>query len=178
MKQVPHWGPANIWRYHKIIYLSGLPGARDLCIPAQRLFKWCYNSVQLCIVRSYFLKQQNSEGRYSTGLKYLLQQPVASSRRRVQYRLITKELHRGCSVCLNSTNSWAFPQGCVNYKAHSKPKRQRSWMYLLLKGKVTDRLWGFQMVEVPRFQDNRHMKVVRLSALHTGRLYPPSKYSW
>jgi hypothetical protein len=33
--------------------------------------------------------------------------------------------------------------------------------------------WGFQEVEVPRFQDNRHMKVVRLSALCTGRLYPP-----
>jgi hypothetical protein len=28
-------------------------------------------------------------------------------------------------------------------------------------------------VEVPRFQDNRHMKVVSLSALHTGRLYSP-----
>jgi len=27
-------------------------------------------------------------------------------------------------------------------------------------------------VEAPRFQDNRHMKVVRLLALHTGRLYP------
>ena len=31
----------------------------------------------------------------------------------------------------------------------------------------------FQEVEAPRFQDNRHMKVVRLSALCTGRLYPP-----
>ena len=31
--------------------------------------------------------------------------------------------------------------------------------------------WGFQEVEAPRFQDNRHMKVVRLSALCTGRLY-------
>jgi len=30
----------------------------------------------------------------------------------------------------------------------------------------------FQEVEGPRFQDNRHMKVVRLSALSTGRLYP------
>jgi hypothetical protein len=29
-----------------------------------------------------------------------------------------------------------------------------------------------QDVEAPRFLDNRHMKVVRLSALHTGRLYP------
>ena len=30
----------------------------------------------------------------------------------------------------------------------------------------------FQEVEAPRFQDNRHMKVARLSALCTGRLYP------
>ena len=29
-----------------------------------------------------------------------------------------------------------------------------------------------QEVEAPRFQDNLHMKVVRLSALRTGRLYP------
>ena len=35
-----------------------------------------------------------------------------------------------------------------------------------------DRPWGFQKVEAPRFQDNRRMKVVRLSALRTGRLYP------
>ena len=36
-----------------------------------------------------------------------------------------------------------------------------------------DRPRGFHEVEVPRFQDNRHMKVVSLSALRTGRLYPP-----
>jgi hypothetical protein len=35
-----------------------------------------------------------------------------------------------------------------------------------------DRPWGFQEFEAPRFQDNRHMKVVRLSTLRTGRLYP------
>ena len=30
-----------------------------------------------------------------------------------------------------------------------------------------------------RFQDTRHMKVVRLAALRTGRLYPsPRKYCW
>jgi hypothetical protein len=34
-----------------------------------------------------------------------------------------------------------------------------------------DRPWGSQEVEVPRFQDNLHMKVVRLSALRTDRLY-------
>jgi len=37
---------------------------------------------------------------------------------------------------------------------------------------------GFQEVEAPRFLDNRHMKMVRLSALRIGRLYPPRKYSW
>jgi len=34
-----------------------------------------------------------------------------------------------------------------------------------------DRPWGFQELEAPRFQDSRHMKVVR-SALCTSRLYP------
>ena len=34
---------------------------------------------------------------------------------------------------------------------------------------------GFQEVENPRFQDSRHMKVLRLSGLGTGRLYPPEK---
>jgi hypothetical protein len=34
------------------------------------------------------------------------------------------------------------------------------------------RPWVFLEVEVPRFQNYRHMRVVRLWALHTGRLYP------
>jgi hypothetical protein len=33
-------------------------------------------------------------------------------------------------------------------------------------------------VEDSRFQDKRNTKVVRLSALPTGRLYTPRKYSW
>jgi hypothetical protein len=42
------------------------------------------------------------------------------------------------------------------------------------KGKaILDRSWRFQEAEVPRFQDNRHIKVLWLSALRTGRLYPP-----
>jgi len=36
----------------------------------------------------------------------------------------------------------------------------------------------FQEDEAPRFQDNRHMKVVRLSALRTGHLYPPGNIPW
>jgi len=33
----------------------------------------------------------------------------------------------------------------------------------------------FQEVEAPRFQDNRHIKAVRLSAVRTDRLYPVGK---
>jgi len=37
-----------------------------------------------------------------------------------------------------------------------------------------DRPWWFQEVEAPTTsEDNRHTKVVRLSVLRTGRLYPP-----
>jgi hypothetical protein len=32
---------------------------------------------------------------------------------------------------------------------------------------------GLQEVQAPKFLDNRHLKMARLSALHTGRLYPP-----
>jgi hypothetical protein len=32
--------------------------------------------------------------------------------------------------------------------------------------------WGVQEVKAPGFLDNRHIKVVTLSALRTGRLYP------
>ena len=35
-----------------------------------------------------------------------------------------------------------------------------------------DRLREFQEIESPRFQDIRHMKMVRFSALRTARLYP------
>jgi hypothetical protein len=35
-----------------------------------------------------------------------------------------------------------------------------------------DRPWWCQEIEDHRFQDNRHMNVVRLSALRTGHLYP------
>jgi hypothetical protein len=37
-------------------------------------------------------------------------------------------------------------------------------------------LSGLQEVEAPEFLDNRHMKVVRLSALRTGRLYSRKEF--
>jgi len=39
--------------------------------------------------------------------------------------------------------------------------------------KATSRSRGFQKIEGQRFQDSRHMKMVRLLVLRTGCLYPP-----
>jgi predicted nuclease with RNAse H fold len=39
-----------------------------------------------------------------------------------------------------------------------------------------DRPLGFLEVEAPQFLDNRHMKMVTLSALRTGRLYPQERF--
>jgi hypothetical protein len=55
----------------------------------------------------------------------------------------------------------------IFYSVHEKAKQPCAGLV---------RSWGFQEVEVPKFQDNRHMKVVRLSVLRTGRLYS-RKYS-
>ena len=46
-----------------------------------------------------------------------------------------------------------------------------------LKVKGLDRPGGFQEAEALKFQDSRHVKVVRLSALRTGRLYTPGNIS-
>jgi hypothetical protein len=48
-------------------------------------------------------------------------------------------------------------------------------MFQMVNNPITglDRPWEFQEIEAPRFQDNRHMKVVRLSALLIGLLCPP-----
>jgi hypothetical protein len=55
------------------------------------------------------------------------------------------------------------------------------WVFLKKRGKAIPlQAWtgpGGSRRLTPRFHDNRH-KVVRLSALRTGRFYPPRKYSW
>ena len=67
-----------------------------------------------------------------------------------------------CSVFIICIKKDTFSQNITLY--------YKRWRY---SNPITglDRPWGFQEVEAPRFQDNRHMKVVRLSALGTGRLY-------
>jgi len=53
---------------------------------------------------------------------------------------------------------------------------RRRWEYNIkmdLREVGCDGMNGFHNVEAPRFQDSRHMKVARLSALNIGHLYPP-----
>jgi len=55
------------------------------------------------------------------------------------------------------------------------------WLVTIILVKVKQshyRNRGFREVDVHRIQDNQHMKVVRLSALCNGCLYPPRKHPW
>jgi len=63
---------------------------------------------------------------------------------------------RSPPVCLSTKENWpkiAEKQRHPKYKVKVKQSHYRPGQSL-----------GFQEVEAPRFQDNRHMKVVRLSA--------------
>ena len=80
----------------------------------------------------------------------------------VHSHLVTKSSILGAVPLLQRT---ALPRGAPN--TLFVMKKQYSCPITGL-----DRPWGFQETEAPRFKDSRHMKVVRLSALNTGRLYP------
>jgi hypothetical protein len=89
----------------------------------------------------------------------------------------------------NEYSNWSIPDGTKRLSSFEKFQRKfvflvhmtvhrdkfpitepSKWQTNPITGKDSPR--GFQESEVPIFQDNRYMKVVRLSALHTGRLYP------
>jgi len=95
------------------------------------------------------------------------------------------------SECMSITSSKDTPQHpnfqCLEISKNNMVDTRTSeewatlakltWFLLIDLGKSNpitdlDRPWGFQEAEATRFQDNRHMKVVRLSALRTGCLYP------
>ena len=96
------------------------------------------------------------------------------------YRKCTKPKHV-CLIWRNVTSSNVVPHSNMTLAEHFSLQTHILHMCLFLKVRhfrksipITglDRPWGFQEAEVPRFHDNRHMKVVRLSALRPGRLYP------
>ena len=58
------------------------------------------------------------------------------------------------------------------------------WLYLAFRSKgkafplqAWTGSWGSRTLRLPEFLENRHLKVAGLSALRTGRLYPPRKIS-
>jgi hypothetical protein len=54
-------------------------------------------------------------------------------------------------------------------------REQTAWKYRKVRNPVTVPE-GSRRLRLPDFHDIRHMKVVRLSALHTGRLYPQEMF--
>ena len=84
---------------------------------------------------------------------------------------LTKPVARPRTVGLRT--SIASRSTCTRLYTYSARARVR--VYISKSNPITglNRPRGFQEVEVPRFQDNRHMKVARSSALRTGRFLPP-----
>ena len=58
--------------------------------------------------------------------------------------------------------------------AHHRLKTLKYYLntFFLFPATDLERPLGLQKVEAPEVLDNRHMKVVRMSVLRTGRLYP------
>jgi len=50
--------------------------------------------------------------------------------------------------------------------------RHSTELVLVNPSTCLDRPWGFQKFSDPRYQDYKHMNLVGLSALRTGRIYP------
>jgi hypothetical protein len=71
-----------------------------------------------------------------------------------------------CVVVCDLKTSWMRRPGPTG----GLLRKKRGNLSIPFKG--LNKPWGFQEVEATRFQDNRHMKVVSLSALNTGHLYP------
>jgi len=77
---------------------------------------------------------------------------------------------------LFSNSASIYPDGVLYSRVRDFSFWRRVFVVFLSKSNPIiglDRPWRFQKVEAPRFQDIRHMKVVRLSAIRTCRLYPP-----
>jgi hypothetical protein len=80
---------------------------------------------------------------------------------------------------MNESNKTQRPKFCVtNIQTQNlryvflSPNILTTWFSEKVKGKIKEiPLEAWTEPEAPRFQDNRHMKVVRLLALCTGRLY-------
>ena len=115
--------------------------------------------------------------------KFALKQTISVFIERYTFRHLTVIIRNKCvySWQWNAFNLYAYNWSVslhlppLNFPKGNSP--QQTFVIKWIKSNpITglDRPWGFQQVEAPRFQDNRHMKMISLSALRTGRLYPPA----
>ena len=92
-----------------------------------------------------------------------------------------------CQSIRSARNEQCESDKCLTSKELSiiirTPKKKKGFKIMQQYGSIKvkrqsnntaclDRPRGFQEAEAPTFQDSRHMKVVRLSALCTGSIYP------
>jgi hypothetical protein len=81
----------------------------------------------------------------------------------------------------NSLFQTKILSACCPWMQHYKGAHINYWSIRDIARKIKNkkvkqslyRPWGLQEVEARRFHDSQHMKVVRLSALGTGHIYPP-----
>ena len=64
-----------------------------------------------------------------------------------------------------------FPSGLFHFSCCTVYSTRRTGKAIPLQTWTAP--WGFRKFRLPEFLENRHMKVVRLSTLRTGRLYLP-----
>ena len=90
-----------------------------------------------------------------------------------QNRLLSDNFYyRDYNAILEHTRCHVCPSD-ENHKEKRKKERKKEKKCKAFPLQAFYRHWGFQAVQAPRFHDNRHMNVVRLSVLCTGCLCLP-----
>jgi hypothetical protein len=74
--------------------------------------------------------------------------------------------------CRGSASDRSLSLSSKSFILHNSPVILTRALYKKKSCPITGP-YGSRRLRLPRFLDNRHMKVVRLSAIRTGRLYPP-----
>jgi hypothetical protein len=119
------------------------------------------------------LLQPNSYHLNDTSWQKLVNTKNVPLGKTLPWKLLISVLQKLAAGCPKNFHTTLFIKHCLILKKVNNQKCPYGDINVNNPITRQDKLWGFQEVEAPRLQDNRHMKVVRLSALHTGRLYPP-----
>ena len=105
---------------------------------------------------------------------------------------VTNKRHKFASCCQNHFGFWRHSEGTSSKNRVEKTCIKNAWktcpsqnvkllkfIDMTSKGRsIHAQAWRGPEFEPATFLDNRHMKLVRLSVLRTGRLYPPTTHFW